>query len=75
MQCSCMTMLDLFRTLRAPPSYCALAPLAFAAAILFSACQTADAQGALEKLTIVTAKGAKTFEVEVMRTDEERAKA
>ena len=73
MQCSCMTMLDLFRTLRAPRSYCALAPLAFAAAILFSACQTADAQGALEKLTIVTAKGAKTFEVEVMRTDEERA--
>ena len=73
MQCSCMTILDLSPAPPNSPSFRAGARLAFAAAILFSACQTADAQGALEKLTIVTAKGAKTFEVEVMRTDEERA--
>ncbi|MCP8939902.1 DUF192 domain-containing protein [Alsobacter sp. SYSU M60028] len=34
----------------------------------------ARAEAALEKLVIVTAQGPKTFEVEVMRTDEERAR-
>ncbi len=68
-----MTMLDLFRIHSARSPIGRLAFVAFLAAFSFSAGPAAQAQGALEKLTIVTAKGAKTFDVEVMRTDAERA--
>lgn len=50
----------------------AITVLGFAWALLLPAAP-ASAQ-ALEKLVIQTASGARTFDVEVMRTDEERAK-
>ncbi len=50
----------------------AITVLAFAWALLLPAAP-ASAQ-ALEKLVIQTASGPRTFDVEVMRTDEERAK-
>lgn len=40
----------------------------------FLACAPARAQSPLESLTIQTSAGAKTFSIEVMRTDEERAR-
>jgi uncharacterized protein len=51
-------------------SIAALLCLTFA----FGLARPAQAEPALEKLVIVTAQGPRTFEVEVMRTDQERAK-
>lgn len=48
--------------------------LAFVLALAFFALPPALAETATQTLTIQTAKGPVTFEVEVMRTDEERAK-
>ena len=57
------------------PRRLALAALvAMLGAVLFGAAPSAWAQAKLEPLTIVTAKGKVTFQVEVMRTDEERAR-
>jgi uncharacterized membrane protein (UPF0127 family) len=49
---------------------------AFGVALAFAlvAAASARAESALEKLTIVTQSGPRVFEVEVMRTDAERAK-
>ena len=51
-----------------------LATIAAALAFVFLAAAPAAADAALEKLVIVTAQGPKSFDVEVMRTDEERAR-
>ena len=56
-----------------------LSALSFFALVMFSALAPASAQGAgaasvLEPLQITTASGKHDFSVEVMRTDEERAK-
>jgi uncharacterized membrane protein (UPF0127 family) len=52
----------------------AVLPVGLAGIASIAPATSALAQAALEKLVIVTAKGPQPFEVEVMRTDEERAK-
>ena len=51
-----------------------LAVVASALVAAWLSASPATAQAALEKLVIVTAQGPRSFDVEVMRTDEERAR-
>lgn len=68
------SVMSLALVCRRPPSAAWLVLAFLLSTFALLAPGRAIAQAGLEKLVIVTAQGNKTFDVEVMRTDEERAK-